>query len=282
MSTSPFLAAPALDHVVVNVRDQLEAAAERWRRLGFLLTPKGFHTLGSVNHLAVFGTDYLELLGVDPGGPGRTDVLDWRRGLNGLVLKTGDADATYAALAAAGAPAEPPLRFSRPVEFAGGKGDAAFRVVRLRREAVPSGRLFFCQHETPELVWRDEWRGHPNGVTGIEAGIVCSEDPQPLSALLARMFGDDAVQRRPDGATLRAGMARIEVATPAALAADWGNALPGAAGRTEWMAGLVLRTASLDQAAEALHAGGIAMRRDTDHILVPAAEADDVALMFRE
>ena len=277
------LPVPALDHVVVNVRDQIDAAAERWRRLGFTLTPKGRHTLGSVNHLAVFGTDYLELLGVEPGGPGRTDVLDWPRGLNGLVLKSWDADATYAALQAAGAPAEPPLRFSRPVQLEdGASGDAAFRVVRMRREAVPSGRLFFCMHETPGLVWRDEWRHHPNGVVGIEAGLVCAEDPQPLAALLARMFGEDAVQRRPDGATVRVGLSRFEVATPAALAADWGNALPGAAGRTEWMAGLVLRTTSLDRAAAALHAGGIAMRRDTDHILVPAAEADDVALMFKE
>lgn len=276
------LPVPALDHVVVNVRDQIDAAAERWRRLGFHLTPKGHHTLGSVNHLAIFGTDYLELLGVEPGGPGRTDVLDWPRGLNGLVLKSWDADATYAALSGAGAPVEPPLQFSRPVEYAGGTGDAAFRVVRMRREAVPSGRLFFCAHETPGLVWRDEWRHHPNGVTGIEAGLVCADDPRALAALFVQMFGEDAVRRRPDGATVSVGLSRFEVATPATLSAVWGNALPGAAGRTEWMAGLVLRTASLDRAADALRAGGIAMRRESDHILVPAAEADDVALMFRE
>jgi len=30
---------------------------------GFTMTPRGTHTLGSINHLAIFGTEYLELLG---------------------------------------------------------------------------------------------------------------------------------------------------------------------------------------------------------------------------
>ena len=58
---------PVLDHVVINVRDGLDAAAALYARLGFTLTSRGHHTLGSSNHLAILGTDYLELLGVQPG-----------------------------------------------------------------------------------------------------------------------------------------------------------------------------------------------------------------------
>ena len=52
-----------IDHVVVTVGDQLEATADRYQRLGFSLTERGHHTLGTSNHLAIFETDYLELLG---------------------------------------------------------------------------------------------------------------------------------------------------------------------------------------------------------------------------
>ena len=62
---------PILDHVVINVRDGLDAAAALYARLGFTLTPRGHHTLGSSNNLAILGTDYLELLGVQPAAPAR-------------------------------------------------------------------------------------------------------------------------------------------------------------------------------------------------------------------
>jgi hypothetical protein len=53
-----------IDHVVINVRVDIDEAAKIFGQLGFTLTPKGYHTLGSVNHLAMFDTNYLELIGV--------------------------------------------------------------------------------------------------------------------------------------------------------------------------------------------------------------------------
>ena len=53
-----------LDHVVINARDDMDRAADIYRRLGFTLTERGYHSLGSMNHLAMFGTDYLELIAV--------------------------------------------------------------------------------------------------------------------------------------------------------------------------------------------------------------------------
>lgn len=54
---------PVLDHVVINVADQLDEASALFRRLGFQLSERGHHSLGSSNHLAVFNQNYLELLG---------------------------------------------------------------------------------------------------------------------------------------------------------------------------------------------------------------------------
>ena len=74
-----------------------------------------------------------------PGANGRTDVLDWPAGLNGLVFKTSDSDGAYAALQEAGVPVLPPQAFSRPVEMPGGPRDAAFRTVRLEPRRRPRG-----------------------------------------------------------------------------------------------------------------------------------------------
>src|SRR3954452_17603861 len=98
---------PTLDHVVVNVRDRIEEAAETYRRLGFTLTPRGYHTLGSMNHLAMFGTDYLELIAAKPGDDSRPEILAAPSGLNGLVFASENAEATYQALHAAGVPIDP-------------------------------------------------------------------------------------------------------------------------------------------------------------------------------
>jgi len=51
---------PVLDHVVINVASQLDEASEIYRRLGFQLSERGHHTLGSSNHLAIFDESYLD------------------------------------------------------------------------------------------------------------------------------------------------------------------------------------------------------------------------------
>lgn len=279
MSTLPV---PAIDHVVINARDRLDEAAAVYHRLGFTLTPRGHHTLGSSNDLAILGTDYIELLGVVPGVGNRTDVLDWPAGLNGLVFKTFDSDATFAALQDAGAPVLPPQQFSRPVATPGGPRDATFRAVRLESDAVPAGRVFFCHHLTPELVWNDVWRRHPNGSLGIVRAVVCATDPGALGGLFTRMFGEDSVRQTAHGCSLLAGLVRVDVVTPAALDAEFGAEAPEAEGREHFMAALSLRTHSLDRAARALRDGGIAATQDNRGITVAANVACGVTLVFQE
>ena len=58
---------PILDHAVINVMGKLDVAASQYSRLGFTLTERGHHSLGSSNNLAIFGENYLELLGYLPG-----------------------------------------------------------------------------------------------------------------------------------------------------------------------------------------------------------------------
>jgi len=271
---------PTLDHVVVNVRDRIDEGAEAYRRLGFTLTPRGYHTLGSINHLAIFGTDYLELIAVPSGDSRRSDILDSPEGLNGLVFGTEDSAAVYAALSDAEVPVEPPMEFSRPVTLAGGARDATFRTVRLTPGTVTVGRLYFCHHFTRDLVWRDEWRHHANGVIGVARALIAASDPSVLGGLFTSMFGADAVRPIADGCTLAVGLSRFDVITPDALARRYGDAAPDAEGRAAFMAALTFRTRSLGQAERALAMGHIESARRDGGIIVPAASAFGAMLQF--
>ncbi len=276
------LPVPTLDHVVVNVRDRIDAGLETYRRLGFTMTPRGYHTLGSMNHLAILGNEYLELIAAAPGETRRAEILASPFGLNGLVFGTDDSASVYAALDAAGVPVEPPLEFSRPVELAGGARDATFRTVRLKPGGVSSGRIYFCHHFTRNLVWRDEWRHHANGAIGVTRAVIAARDPSVLGALFARMFGDDAIRRSASGCSLAVGLSRFDVITMDALADQFGDAAPAGDGRDEFMAALTIRTRSLERAAAALAQGRIdGVRQELDRIVVPATETFGVALEFR-
>jgi hypothetical protein len=276
------LPVPTLDHVVVNVRDRIDSGLETYNRLGFTMTPRGYHTLGSMNHLAILGNEYLELIAAAPGETRRAEILTAPFGLNGLVFGTDNSAAVYAALHQAGVPVEPPLEFSRPVELTDGSKDATFRTVRITPGTVAAGRIYFCHHFTRDLVWRDEWRHHANGAIAVARAVVAARDPSVLGALFARMFGEDAIRRSGSGCSLAVGLSRFDVITKDALAGEFGDAAPAADGRDEYMAALTIRTRSLERAATALAAGQIrGVRREADRIVVPATEAFGVTLEFR-
>ncbi len=279
MAHSPPL--PTLDHVVINVRDRIDEGEETFRRLGFTLTPRGYHSLGSMNHLAIFGTDYLELIAAPPGDARRPEILGSPEGLNGLVFGTEDSASVHAALAASGVPVLEPRQFTRPVDLGGHQEDATFRTVRLAEDGtVPDGRLYFCHHLTRHLVWRDEWRRHANGVVAVARAVIMARDPARWAALFAAMFGAEAVHRVDGGCALTVGLSVFDVVTPDRLATLFGDAVPNADGRTDMMAGLSFRTVSVDRAEAALATGGVVAQRHGQRIVVPAREAFGAVLEF--
>ena len=278
------LPAATLDHVVINARDDMDRAADIYRRLGFTLTERGYHSLGSMNHLAMFGTDYLELIAVPKGATsGRLDLLHYPFGLNGLVFGSEDSAVTYAELTKAGVPVEPPVEFTRPVKYQGGKRDARFRTVRMKDGVVPYGRVYYCHHFTRDLVWRDEWRHHANGAVAVVRALIVETDPAKGARLYADMFGPENVRDLKGGKTVVIGNSRFDIVSAAALKAELGDdAVPDAQGRGAYMAGLTFRTTSIAKAAQALQAGKIDARRAAGRIVVPAKQALNAVLEFIE
>jgi hypothetical protein len=272
---------PVIDHVVIDVRDRIDEAQRCFASLGFLLTPRGRHTLGSVNHLAMFTTDYLELLGFGEGGEGRADIARFPVGLNGLVFKTGDAASVHRQAAAAGLPVLPVQSFSRPVVLEGAPRDARFRTTRFDPAKVAIGRVYFCEHQTPDLVWRPEWQSHPNGADAITRVVIVTPDPPRTAILFRDLFGGDAIAESDGRQILTAGAGRVELVTPQAAAVEFADAAAEPAGRSEYMAALGVRVRSLPEAARYLRPVS-GLRIEPHRLIVPAAAAFNTTLVFTE
>ena len=272
---------PILDHIVIDVRDHVDEAAQRFAELGFQLTPRGYHTLGSSNHLAMFATDYLELLGFGVGGATRAEIAPFPIGLNGLVFKADDADRVYQHALAAGLPIQPVQSFSRPVKLVDDTRDARFRTTRLDPQRVPMGRVYFCEHLTPSLVWRPEWQVHPNGASAIARVVVATPEPQQTAALFEALFGLVTANTPDRRRVVTAGAARIELAPPAAVADEFGEAAADPAGRAEYLAGAEFKVVSLTETARLLHPTP-GLRVEDGRVIVPAAVAFNTTLVFTE
>lgn len=271
--------AAQLDHTVINVRYEMDQAADRFRALGFHLTERGYHTLGSINHLMMFGTDYLELIGLpadaEGGGTNRPDIENSPYGINGLVFKTSDVDEMFTHLQAIGMAGDPPKSFSRPVELPDGTFDACFRTVHVRHDAFPGGRVYFCEHGTPELVWRSEWQAHDNGTQAMPEFVVAStnhaKEANDMATLLRSKVGGTGDQ-------LSVGLdgAQISFLSPDAYRARYGELASSMAERPSIFGALVMRVGDLGAIRRIASAAGAAIADEADRVVVREAHFDSV------
>lgn len=273
---------PVLDHVVINVLDRLDEAAAQYTRLGFHLTARGHHSLGSSNNLAIFQDNYLELLGYLPGREQkRQDLWHHPLGLTGLVFKSIDPEIVHASMHSRDVPVEEPMQFGRPVSVADGTRDARFSVVRVSGDVVQNGRTFFCHHYTPDLVWRPEWQQHPNGVITITDFVIASREPARTAALYESMFGPGLLRSVDGGVAFRAGAATVSIIEPATVAARYADAALTSADGSDRMVALGFKVRALADTRALFDRAGIAARPLPGHgIVVPHQDAANVALAF--
>ena len=272
-----------LDHVVLRVKE-LDRAAAEFAAMGFTLSPRGKHTLGTENHCLMFGFDYIELLWVPPGiaPPFYATIDGTGEGMTGLALKSGDASALRAAWDKAGLQPAPLLEFSRPVEVDNGaKREAKFRTVALPAERTPGGRVFACQQLTPELVWRPGLGRHTKQVTGINKVVMAAADPTTVGLAWCRVF-DVPRHRIPGGVAITTGAAPIVVLTPAALASQLpGIDLPPVSGQAMFAA-VYLSSSNLAAAAAALQRGGAhPVPLPDGSLAISPRQAHGIALVFK-
>lgn len=277
---------PQIDHVVITVSDQLDQANYQYQKLGFTTTPRGHHSLGTSNNLAIFTTTYLELLGFKPQNAGKVDK-SWcfDDGLTGLVFKTKDANKLYQQLVSQGIKVEGdgPKSFFRPVELNDGtKPEARFKTVRLDPSYTPNGQIFFCDQLTPELVWRKEWQTHPNGVININQVIIEAQKPRSSIKLLEKTFPSANIIEIDGGVRLKAEDKFIDYLTPSAIQHLFGSSVSKANNDQDRKVALGFTTKSLAQTQQALEKGKIKYNLQNDTIIVPASETYGVVMIFSQ
>lgn len=230
----------ALDHVVINVLFDMERAAALMSKLGFTLTPRGYHSLGSINHLMMFEQDYVELIGLPLGTDKiRKDLLESPRGLNGLVFKVGDIDSCQRALGDAGLAALEPQSFSRPVTIDGVERLARFRTVRTAPNLFDAGRVYYCQHYTPELVWHRPWMAHPNGVRVLKELVVVTSNAEADVPSYAKAAQSAPERQGDDWRIVLPGGFYLTLISPARYRARYGDLGVEADGRGSFFGALV-------------------------------------------
>jgi hypothetical protein len=256
MNTGPSTAiARTLDHVVVNAMFDIDAAAACFAELGFALTPRGFHSLGSVNHLMMFGDHYLELVGLPAGSTRlRREILESRLGIDGLVFRTDDARATHARLIAARINVTEPQSFSRPVTIDGVEQLAKFATTRLEPGELSAGRVYFCEHLTPQWVFRDEWTKHPNHAKRLAELVVVCADPPAEAQRNALIAGEGSVTAASDGTGMQLSLPGfgLRFIDEAQYRARYGPLACHAADRASYFGALVIETADLHAVHEKL------------------------------
>lgn len=277
---------PQIDHVVITVSDQLDQANSQYQKLGFTTTPRGHHSLGTSNNLAIFTTTYLELLGFEPQNAGKVDK-SWcfADGLTGLVFKTKDANKLYQQLVIQGIKVEgdAPKSFFRPVELNDGtKPEARFKTVRLDPSYTPNGQIFFCDQLTPELVWRKEWQTHSNGVININQVIIEAQKPRSSIKLLEKTFPSANIIEIDGGVRLKAEDKFIDYLTPSATQHLFGSSLSKANNDQDRKVALGFTTESLAQTQQALENGKVKYNLQNDTIIVPASETYGVVMIFSQ
>jgi hypothetical protein len=280
-------ATSTLDHVVVNAMFETDAAASCFEALGFALTPRGYHSLGSVNHLMMFDGHYLELVGLPPGATTlRREILESRLGMDGLVFKTDDAQETYARLIDAGVRVSEPQSFTRPVDIEGVEQIARFRTTRLAAEELSAGRVYFCEHLTPEWVFRAEWTKHPNGAQRLRECVIVSDDPQHEARRYALIAGEsDLKSPSARHSRIALGDFDLDFVDGAAYRARYGDLVCNAAGRDSYFGAVVVEVSDL--AAMRARLDALTSHADESVVrLMPSAhtqnDASSVAVLLGE
>ena len=287
MSPAPRL---YLDHVLIGVRDLESSACAFEGRLRFTLTPEGVHPgRGTHNRLAVFVSEYLELIAVrDPAEgvfrPSLNTFLESREGLYMFAVGTDDLDGTVSELRRRGVDVSDPTPGAR----SGGDGVPGYtwRAATIPTDATPGSETFLLQHDVAigdrYTVPADPTR-HANGAMRVHRLVLAVHDAVSAGAAWSRL-GLERAARPPDGG-VRMALANsyLDLVAPTG---------PGALAdflreHGESPYELVLEVADVAATLELLRTSGVSVAESTSddgaaELRLDPAQACGVRLAFRQ
>jgi hypothetical protein len=191
-----------VDHVAHFV-PHADAASAALEKAGFTLTPFSAQShrtepggplmpAGTGNRCAMLQRGYLEFLtptGDTPIAHQLRSAIQRYVGVHLIAFGTAAPAADHARLARAGFAPLDPVALQREIDTERSRETARFTVVRVPPQSMPEGRIQFCQHHTPQLLWQQRWMVHPNRAAALAGVILRVADAQEAAQRFARYTG---------------------------------------------------------------------------------------------
>lgn len=190
-----------LDHIVHAVRD-LDAAADFYRRMGFMVGARNRHAWGTHNHIVQFPGFFMELLTVaEPEkltgegvaalfGDFNRQFLACHEGLSFMMLESEDVPADAAQFHTAGFARSDALTFERAGKGPDGSAvTVGFSLAFARDPRAPEIGFAVCRQHNPQLFWNSAIQQHTNGASGVAGAVLVAENPTDHHIFLTAFSG---------------------------------------------------------------------------------------------
>jgi catechol 2,3-dioxygenase-like lactoylglutathione lyase family enzyme len=280
-----------LDHIVHAVRD-LDAAAELYRRLGFMVGARNRHPWGTHNHIVQFPGFFIEILTVaepeklgDDGfsrmfGDFNRRFLENHEGFSLLILESKDAAADERAFAASKIAASPVMRFERQGKQPDGTPvTVAFSLAFARDLLAPDIGFAVCEQHFPESFWNESFQQHANGTARVAGAVMVADNPSDHHIFLSAFTGERDLQSTSAGITVTTPRGEVQVMTPASYA-DHFNVEAPSIDKSARLAALRLICPDLSIVESSLSAGRIEAKTHMGRLIVPPGVAHGAAIVF--
>jgi catechol 2,3-dioxygenase-like lactoylglutathione lyase family enzyme len=275
----------AIDHLVLAVND-LDAAREAYRRMGFTLTPPAQHPWGTSNSLVQLQGNFLELLAVaepakiPPPEPGRFSFgafnqtfLKRRQGLSMLVFQSSDAARDQAEFKARGLETYEPFEFSRQAKLPDGSlKTVAFSLAFVAEPRMPEAAFFTCRQHAPEFFWKSEYQRHANGARAVIEVVMHANDPGGFVEFFGKLVEPAAVTRSEGALHVALGEGRLSMLDATRLAQRFPGIRLRDVLRKPHFAGYSIAVADLGAAEDLLKRNGIVAARATGRLQIASEQ----------
>jgi len=216
-----------LDHLVVCVND-LDAAAEKYRQLGFTVTPRARHPFGTHNCIVQLDGFFLELLTVaepekiTPPQPGHFSFaafnqhyLAKQQGCSMLVMDTDSFLGDNQHTRQAGLDTYEPFEFSRQAILPSKESvTVSFGLNFVSSPLMPMAAFFTCQQFQPEYFWKDEYQQHENTANKIIEVCLVAQNPVEVEPFLTTFTDGEASMARDEDIIIKTNRGRLAILTP--------------------------------------------------------------------
>ena len=224
-----------LDHIVHAVRD-LDAAADAYQALGFIVGTRNRHPWGTHNRIIQLDGFFIEILTVaerekiephrDGGfsfGAFQRDYLAQRQGLSMLLLASSDAAGDARSYAAAGIGDDGVFTFAREGRRPDGSvAQLGFSLAFARDPLSPDAGFAVCQHLHPENFWSPAFQAHTNSALAAAGAVMVADNPTDQHIFLGAFTGLRDLHATSSGVTARTPRGDITIMEPVSFRDQYG------------------------------------------------------------